>query len=297
MEKLSRKAIFARAAEKLRADFEELRNIPHPGLKGSEGEGILRDFLNKHLPKRFGAGAGFIIDGRDQVSRQTDVVIYDALNCPLYRESENASIYPNDNIAAVIEVKSNLDKDRLRDSAEKIFAVKGLAKRKPPELPFLIQFETLGIVFAFSSPLTLDKVAEHYRNIIVKQGGLSRHIDFIFILDKGMICLSARIKGDDGWAPAFILGPGGAIGEGSHIAIGCQELGRGTLDAFLRILLAHLQFFRGIIDHPGFNWSQIGGSPARLTYLTSITYEKDPAKKREKLEKYKEEVRKEFGNI
>jgi len=295
MEKLTRKIIFARAAEKLRADFEELRNIPHALLKGQEGEGILRDFLNQHLPKRFQAGAGFIIDHRDQVSRQTDVVIYDAFNCPLYRESDDASIFPNDNVAAVIEVKSKLDREKLEQAAENIATAKSLEKSKPPELPVLIQFETLGIVFAFESNLMLDKVAEHYRDITIKQGTLGRHIDFIFILDKGMICLLAKPRGVEGWAPSLIYGLGGNMGEGSHIAVGSQELKKETLDAFLRTLLAHLQFFRGIIDHPGFNWSTTeSGVPARLTYFASITFETDPVKRKQKLEEYKQEVKSEF---
>lgn len=68
------------AARKLRQDFETLRLIPHAGAKGSEAERLVRDFLNGHLPKRFAAGAGFIIDRREQVSKQRDVVIYDAMD-------------------------------------------------------------------------------------------------------------------------------------------------------------------------------------------------------------------------
>jgi hypothetical protein len=51
------------------------------------------------------ARAGFIIHHQDRISKQTDVVVYDALNCPVYRTSDYAGIFPADNVAAVVEVK------------------------------------------------------------------------------------------------------------------------------------------------------------------------------------------------
>ena len=102
MNKLTRQDIFEQAAKKLRQDFEALAVIPHRGAKGGESERLVREFLNRHLPGRFKAGAGFVIDKVGNVSRQLDVVIYDAMNCPVYRWSEEAAIFPADNVAAVI---------------------------------------------------------------------------------------------------------------------------------------------------------------------------------------------------
>ena len=99
-EDISRQSIFEKASAKLRQDFDELYSVPHSALKGSEAEKIIRNFLNNHLPKRFSAGAGFIIDPSDRISRQTDVVIYDAIHCPMYRASEDAAIFPSTNVAA-----------------------------------------------------------------------------------------------------------------------------------------------------------------------------------------------------
>jgi predicted dinucleotide-binding enzyme len=84
------------------------------------------------LPKRFDVGSGFIIDGFDTVSKQTDVIVYDALNCPVYRASEDAAIFPSDNVAAVVEVKSRLDQEQLTSAFENILATKQLAKTLPP---------------------------------------------------------------------------------------------------------------------------------------------------------------------
>jgi len=112
MNKLIRQKIFDQASKKLRQDFESLAVIPHRGAKGGEAERLVREFLNRHLPGRFKAGAGFVADKTGNVSRQIDVVSYDAINCPLCRWSEEAASFPADNVAAVVEVKSSLDKVR-----------------------------------------------------------------------------------------------------------------------------------------------------------------------------------------
>jgi hypothetical protein len=126
---VTRKDIFEFASRRLRTEFEEIRNtVPHAGAKGSEAERIVRRFLSDHLPKRFAVGSGFILDRADAVSKQTDVVVYDALNCPVYRASDEAGIFPADNVAAVIEVKSTLDKTRFDEARENIAATKKLRK-------------------------------------------------------------------------------------------------------------------------------------------------------------------------
>jgi hypothetical protein len=73
------------AAKLLRNEFEFIRNSnPHSAEKGSEIEGILRTILNKHMPQRYRAGSGFINDNTNDISRQTDIIIYDAMASPLY---------------------------------------------------------------------------------------------------------------------------------------------------------------------------------------------------------------------
>jgi hypothetical protein len=293
---LTRNAIFEQAAKKLRADFEELSLIPHKGAKGSEAEDLMKVFLSKHLPKRFAVGSGFIIDKRDNVSKQTDVVIYDAFNCPVYRASDDASIFPSDNVAAVVEVKAALDKGKFIEACENIRETKRLAKTPIPEgLPFLVQTQTLGCIFAYQSSITLNKIVEHYHKFLNDKGFNARdQVDIIAVLDRGIITFVARPKGSD-WGMVVLDGSGGPESEGSHIGFGIQKLEQATLDAFFRFLLVHLIFFRGIIDHPGFNW---GSSPdegkTAIKYLTSITYEKDPEKRKEILRSYKEAVRKDF---
>jgi hypothetical protein len=291
----TRTEIFEKAAKKLRSEFDELSTVPHRALKGSAAEKLVRTFLNQHLPKRFAAGSGFILDRNDNVSRQTDVLVYDAFNCPVYRASDESAIYPNDNVAAVIEVKSVLDKDRLAEAYQNIGEAKRLAKTRSPEnLPFLVQDQTLGCLFAFESAITLDTLCRHYHNLIGEKNVLGDHIDIIAVLDKGIITFMT--KGNHGdWGVTIISGSGGSQAEGAHIALCIQELGQATLDVFLRLLLTHLIHFRWIIDHPGLGWgSFLPGGYVKLEYLASVTFEKDPEKKAAILKQYREDAEKDL---
>ena len=126
---------------------------------------LVQQFLRDHLPRRFDVSSGFIIDSRDVVSRQTDVIVYDALNCPLYWVSNNAE-YPANNVAAVVEVKSKLDGDQLTDAFDKIESVKSLAKRIVAEDKPVLE-QTHGSVFAFKDALVLK---QSQRNIMADSG-------------------------------------------------------------------------------------------------------------------------------
>jgi hypothetical protein len=312
MAEVTRKEIFSQAAKKLRKDFEELKaTILHAGLKGGEAEDLVRRFLQSHLPKRFDAGSGLIIDPLDRMSKQTDVIIYDALNCPVYRASEKAAILPSDNVAAVVEVKSRLDKEKMRDAFENARSVKGLVKTtndgamaKPvgepdPKTPNpiesgnrLVTLQTLCCLFVFETSLTLEKLSEHYHSSI-REYGLGRHIDMVLVLDKGVIMLATKPANVElGWHPVIMEGFGGPHAEGAHLAVATMPMKEDGLDFFLRFLLAHLVHFRPHSGHPGFLLKD--EHQMTLTYLTSITHENDPVLRDHNLRRYADEVRTEF---
>ena len=296
MSTVSRQSIFEQAARKLRQDFEELSVVPHSGLKGNQAEKLVKTFLKGHLPKRFDVGSGFILDHFDNVSKQTDVIVYDAFNCPVYRASDEAGIFPSDNVAAVIEVKSRLDKEQLILSFENILATKRLSKRTA-EAPFFITSQTLGCLFAFESSISLDKIAEHYTDL-TKKHGVGHHIDIILVLDKGTVAMWSRPQSFQHWGRYFHEGINKQLSEGLHFALAIEELGANSLDAFLRHSITQLTFFRGIVDHLGFDWSSNSSFVGtKLQYLATITHETDPELKKRKAEQYAKEIREEFASM
>lgn len=300
MSEITRQAIFAQAARKLRQDFEELSSIPHNALKGGEAEKLVRVFLKQHLPKRFDVGSGFIIDFYDNVSKQTDVIVYDALNCPVYRASEDASIFPSDNVALVVEVKSKLDKQELVSAFENISKTKKLAKTQAPDNGFL-NAQTIGCLFAFESAITLEKIVEHYSEQIKSTANtinIGDHIDIIHILDKGLVTLWCRPQGFSQWGVYIHEGINRTLTEGLQFALATQELGESSLDGFLRRILTHLTFFRGIVDHPGFDWSSNPSfKGTKLTHLVTICFESDPEIRQQKMAQYLREIQDEFAAL
>ena len=87
-EKSTIAGLISKAAKKLHEEFEYIRETnSHAGEKGGETEEKVREFLNGHIPKRFHATAGFVIDVDNQMSDHQDVIIYDAQTSPVYRLS------------------------------------------------------------------------------------------------------------------------------------------------------------------------------------------------------------------
>ena len=148
--------------------------------------------MSRYSAKRFAAEKGFIIDDQNNITRQTDVIIYDASNSPIYRAQPDSLILPSDNVAAVIEVKSSLNKNELKDAAGKISAVKKLSKTpitnidQPVTFSTLITTKTLGVVFAYDSTTSLETLAINLKEIN-EDIASGQWIDAVIVLDKGII--------------------------------------------------------------------------------------------------------------
>ncbi|MCL5290570.1 MAG: hypothetical protein M1489_06035 [Firmicutes bacterium] len=237
------------------AEFEKAKaEVPHYGERGAEAEQVLIKWLNNHLPKRFSACSGFIMDDNDDISPQTDVIIYDALNCPTLRFSERAAIIPADNAAVAIEVKSKLTKEELIDASKKMAAIKSLGKLPLSDLDLLpkgaekiVQRQTMCIAFAFECSANLRTVAEWYADILKEPNMNGRHIDFISVLNKGWLDLITRLPDKEGFgsiiSPEPIFQPYTVPGS-IELWVGCHEFPERTLLSMLRLITAHLQAFR-----------------------------------------------------
>lgn len=245
--------LFKEIGKQLRNEFESIKsNNPHYGERGAETEVILTDFLNNHLPKRFSATSGLIVDNFNNISKQTDIIVYDSLNSPVYRKGPRVSIIPYDNVACIIEVKSLLTKDELKDAAQKISSVKRLKKTpistidQPVTFSTLINSTTMGLVFAYEAKTKLETLADNLAEINTNFPSVE-WIDSIIVLDKGIISyaiqmpFSGEFPGDWG-GPAsenFIIPP-------YYIHLIKDELGELTLNKFFLKLMAHLTFYRKI---------------------------------------------------
>lgn len=121
--------LFASIEQTMLARFREAGFIKHPGDKGENREHILREFLATHLPKKYGVAKGEIVTKDGQHSHSADIVIFDAVNCPVLY-SEKTAIIPIEGVFGVIEVKSSLSKAEFIGAARQIEAFKKLAPRE-----------------------------------------------------------------------------------------------------------------------------------------------------------------------
>lgn len=250
MEKPTIASLLSDAAQLLRNEFEFIRKSnPHSAEKGSEVEDILRTFLNQHMPQRYRAGSGFVIDNTNEISKQTDVIVYDALSSPLYRASETTQIVPADTVACVIEVKTSLNKNELEDAFKKIASCKRLKKTPLSEMdqrPTGSQFAnvgTLGVVFGFDSDLSLDTLASHIKEL---NHSYSSDLwpDMAVVLDKGVIEYWVSFPGETGLTgelansceDSFPIPP-------FYVHLTSLHDGKYSLNRFFNRLLSQLTFF------------------------------------------------------
>lgn len=200
-EKSTIAGLISKAAKKLHDEFEYIRETnSHAGEKGGETEEKVREFLNGHIPKRFHATAGFVIDVENQMSDHQDIIIYDAQSSPVYRYEGNNQIVSADAVTVIIEVKSVLNKAQLENAYEKVGQVKRLKKSPISDMDqkatasSITTTGTLGVILGFGADIGLDKLAEHCLEFNEKYESTHRP-DLIVVLDVGVINYTAEFIG------------------------------------------------------------------------------------------------------
>src|SRR5260370_33862236 len=193
-------AIFEKVAQQMQLDFEQTRNaLEHPGLKGSGIENIFREFLRKYLPKSLDISSGILIDSNGEQSRQLDVIISDAARTPIFYEKGEVRVIPIECAYAVIEVKSNLDSEELKQAFTNMKSVRALKKaayfdprsiNMPPLTFYGREYDIWPVhyfIFAADSiglGHLMDSIHERHR---LENLPLWSRIDTVCVLNKGII--------------------------------------------------------------------------------------------------------------
>lgn len=147
--------------------------FPNTSDSGQTREGILRQFLEDHVPHRCKVlQGGFVFDSNDNESSQIDVIIHNDLSLQFntLRELSQKSFVTIEGCYAVISVKTNLDKQQLENSLEGFSTIP-----KTPKLiitssvtpPKITENIPLRIIFAFSG-LSSSKIKSHLINYYEK---------------------------------------------------------------------------------------------------------------------------------
>lgn len=113
--------------KELQNKYEISSTIRHKGEKGRRREDGVAEFLRENLPEAYAVGTGelfsFEVEG---TSPQCDVVVYDRMRTPVFGKQSSVQQIPIEGVLVVIEVRSVLDANALKDAAKKFQAIRAL---------------------------------------------------------------------------------------------------------------------------------------------------------------------------
>ena len=125
--------IYEKIAEQLRSSYEELRlQGLDSGLAGSSAEKILVAWLKEWLPLRVDVRGGAVISRKGGPTTQRDALLFDRLECPVFRRIGDTDLLPIEGVVGAIELNYGLStgyKKLLRDAA-KLSEIKALARAR-----------------------------------------------------------------------------------------------------------------------------------------------------------------------
>lgn len=166
---------------RVEADFVFSASIDHNASKGAFREQIVKKLLRPFLPGAYGISSGQAFDQDGNMSKQLDVVIYDAIYSYIAPYSDDFVYFPCESVFGNIEVKSKLDKQSLYAAMENIESLKQLKREKVdtfyvnPMKPLKINNitwdiqatnEYFGVIFAYESSISDKKILEHIKEAV-----------------------------------------------------------------------------------------------------------------------------------
>ncbi len=177
---------FRKTANVLLAEYERSKEQKASSNLGKNREYFCSGFLSKVLPPKLSIKSGEIWDSQGNKTGQLDIVVLRDDTPSLHIGSDN--IYLAEGVFSVIEVKSNLTKDKLMEAGETLSKVENLKINFGATIssgPILNR--SLRVVFAYegaSWKLITDTI---YRENWVET------FDLICILNRGVLLKKGRI--------------------------------------------------------------------------------------------------------
>lgn len=120
-------SFFAHITEEIGIKAKKIGLSGHNATIGARREILLSDYFKKLMPSFFNYGNGVVIDSKGKKSKQEDLVVYSPF---IGGFDEESSLFPVESICATIEIKSYLDKQRLKEAFENIKSIKDLSYDK-----------------------------------------------------------------------------------------------------------------------------------------------------------------------
>lgn len=168
MSKNTIKSYYNREANKINEDYLVSKTINHSGIKGEKRERIIADFLTRQLSSHFHVNKNIeLFNHLGKTSKELDIVVTNNTNFNF--SNMKLGKMPVEYAAAVITIKSNLDKTNLIDCLENLASVprfsndviqtRGLLDDKEATIGFITKFP-VNVIYAYEG-INHKKIVEH----------------------------------------------------------------------------------------------------------------------------------------
>ena len=164
-------------SETIFASEEENKTYIHNYEFGSYREKVIKDYLRTFIPVRLDIGSGFIVNSKNEISGETDIIIYDKQNTPLITDDLNKKIFPAEPVVGIGEAKSVISSEaKLKKILKELSQKKKIVReknfewvihRKPDAKP-RIGKNIIDKPFSFLICKKLDFDLDNIENKIVK---------------------------------------------------------------------------------------------------------------------------------
>lgn len=169
------------------ASAAAVQNIAHLGQRGRAREIFVEQLLEPFLLPGQIVVTGLVVDEHGNQSNQSDVIIFDRSIAPPELFDEREGLFPVEACAYVIEVKSKLTSQELRDAVTK-------GERLMSLQPLVNGARPVHALFAFQSDLSGVEMLGELERYLKLDSDPSKHpaVPVMCVASKGYACLNAR---------------------------------------------------------------------------------------------------------
>lgn len=125
--------LFNHVHKELRTKLELARDtLDHPTAKGTRSEDLWIELFRNYLPKRYDVHRAFVIDSKDALSDQMDIVVHDRQFSPFVLNLDGEYFVPAESVYAVLEVRQTMNAGNVDYATGKIASVRKLHRTSLP---------------------------------------------------------------------------------------------------------------------------------------------------------------------
>lgn len=140
--------------------------IEHNLEDGKYREYLIKNILNKIVPKKYSITNGFIIDSDNNRTEEMDIIIYDSNYVPPFFD-ETYTIVPIEAVVAIIQVKTTLTKKQLNEAMKNINSIDKLNAKTGGK-----------IIGANGKELIEERRIQPYKIIVSKTSKIGKNYNF-----------------------------------------------------------------------------------------------------------------------